>query len=245
MKRKLYVAYGANINKSAMRRRCVGARPLGRFMLTNARLVFRGAADLEFDPHSTVPCALWLIDEYDERELDRYEGIAGGHYFKSEEIILKYKGEPTPALIYLMVSRGVYPPTQDYVNRIRQGYRDFGLDEAYLDAAVKHSYENKDPTDWELQRRARQRRSSQRLVRLPEKVALERLDAVRARELDPNEFENKLVQPKTLPTPGVATPRHHKKAKARTEPWPRPRPKTVAPAPKLKLTDRNAVIYGD
>lgn len=246
MKRKLYVAYGSNVNKSVMRRRCPGARPLGRFMLTSARLVFRGAADLEFDPDGAVPCALWLIDEFDERELDRVEGISGGHYFKSEEIVLQYKGEPRNALIYLMTSRGVYPPTQDYVNRIRYGYRDFGMDESYLDAAVQYSFENKEPTEWETQRRGRQRDKNQRLVRLPEKVALARLDVTRARELDPDEFENKLVTQRPAPTKPKTTQRHNKvKPKATTEPWPRPRPKTVAPAPKLQLTHRNAVIYGD
>jgi hypothetical protein len=173
---KLYVSYGSNMNKSVMRRRCPDARPLGKFMLTQAKLVFRGVADVEFCPGSEVPCALWMISARDERELDRYEGVGGRFYFKSEDILLKWGEERRPALIYLMNSQGVFPPTQSYVDRVRQGYRDFGLDEAYLDAAIQRSWEEKNPTRHELERRARQRKDKLRLVALPESVAVQRLD---------------------------------------------------------------------
>lgn len=257
MNHKLYIAYGANTNKSVMRRRCPGARPLGKFLLTNARLVFRGVADLEFDPDSSVPCALWMVDRFDEEALDRYEGLHSGHYFKSEEITLKYKGEARPALIYLMTSRGIYPPTAQYVSKIRQGYRDFEMDQSYLNAALRHSYEHKEPTDFEVERRVRQKKQEQRLARLPEQIAMDRLDAVRKRELDPDEFDNKLskttntttatppIWPGNLPLEPArpkAKKRHDKKA---SQPWPRPRPRTLQAAPKLRLTDRNSVIYGD
>lgn len=266
MKRKLYIAYGANTNKSVMRRRCPGARPLGRFLLTNARLVFRGVADLEFDPNSSVPCALWLIDEFDERALDRYEGLHSGLYIKSEEIVLQYKGEARNALVYLMTSRGIYPPTAQYVAKIRQGYRDFGMDESYLNAAITHAFNSKEPTDYELQRRDRQRKNNQSLAKLPESLAMTRLDAARKREidLDPDEFYNKLISTGTATTPPPIWPgelpleprqpyvkkvyakkKHHKNRAKATQPWPATRPKTESPAPKLKLTERNAVIYGD
>lgn len=179
---KLYIAYGSNLCKTAMRRRCPDARPRGKFTLSKAQLVFRGCADLDYHPTAKVPCGLWEISKADERVLDMYEGVGSGLYFKSEEIVLKYEGERRPALIYLMRSEGVYPPSQGYVNVIRQGYRDFKLDQSYLDEAITRSYLKKNPDEQTTSRRERERKSTDRraLVEMPEAVALKRLELKRA-----------------------------------------------------------------
>jgi hypothetical protein len=140
-----------------MRRRCPTARPLGKFMLKDARLVFRSVADLDFIPGESTPCGLWMLNEDDERSLDAYEGIASGAYFKSDEIKLNYAGRRRKALIYLKTSEGIYPPSKEYARIIRRGYEDFGLDQSYLDAAITRSYSEKRPDDDIVARRARQR----------------------------------------------------------------------------------------
>lgn len=179
--RKLYVAYGSNLNKRAMRIRCPGSRPVGKFMLTNARLVFRGVADVEYHLTDSVPCGLWEITPEDERALDLYEGVSSGLYRKEEGILLRYKGKKRNALIYLMKSDGVYPPSQGYINVIRKGYADFKLDESYLDAAIERSFLDKNPDRQTTRRRARQREDARhrRLVQMPEAVALKKLDLQR------------------------------------------------------------------
>jgi hypothetical protein len=154
---KLYIAYGSNLSKTQMRRRCPTARPLGKFMLKDARLVFRGVADLDFVPGEETPCGLWSINADDESALDVAEGISIGAYFKSEEIVLSYAGRRRKAVIYLKNSEGVYPPTAEYARVIRQGYRDFKLDESYLDRAIAQAWENKSPDDEIIARRRRQR----------------------------------------------------------------------------------------
>ncbi len=154
---KLYIAFGSNLCKSQMRRRCPTARPLGKFMLSSARLVFRSVADMDFVPGESAPCGLWALNEDDEHSLDAYEGISSGAYFKSEEIKLTYAGRRRKALIYLKASDGIYPPSREYARIIRQGYRDFGLDESYLDAAIARSYNEKNPDDEITARRERQR----------------------------------------------------------------------------------------
>ena len=175
---KLYVAFGSNLNKRQMRRRCPGAVPKGKFMLTKAKLVFRGVADVEYSPNDSVPCGLWMIDRQDEAALDRYEGVATGSYYKEESIVLKYQGKAHNALIYLKNDDGIYPPSQAYLDTIKQGYKDFGLDEAYLDEAVKQAFLNKQPNDLTRERRWRQRQTEQHrsLAAMPESVALKRLD---------------------------------------------------------------------
>lgn len=147
----LYIAFGSNLCKRQMRRRCFSARPLGKFYLTSARLVFRGVADLEYDANSRVPCGLWSITSADEAALDRCEGVARGTYFKSWDVVLRYQGEPRHALLYLMRSERVLPPKPHYIDTIRQGYRDFGLDQSYLDDAIEYSMQNKTDSN---QRRA-------------------------------------------------------------------------------------------
>jgi hypothetical protein len=46
----LYFAYGSNLNIAGMAQRCPAAKPVSRFLLPNARLVFRGVADCIDDP---------------------------------------------------------------------------------------------------------------------------------------------------------------------------------------------------
>lgn len=147
--------------------------------MRDAQLVFRSVADLEFIPGATTPCGLWSINAEDEKSLDRYEGISSGAYFKSEAIQLAYCGRKRPALIYLMNSQAIYPPSQSYANTIRRGYRDFELDEKFLDEAIARSFIDKDPdeeTQWRRERQLSTREHSQ-LVELPESVAAMRQEA--------------------------------------------------------------------
>jgi AIG2-like family len=181
---KLYIAYGSNLNKRQMRQRCPTARPLGKFYLTDAKLVFRGAADVEYSPGDKVPCALWSINQADELALDRYEGPG---YYKETGVVIQYCGRPRNTLMYLMRSSdGIMPPSQHYADVIRRGYEDFGLDQKYLDAAIKHSWEEKSPDNEARSRRARQKESvlHKQLVKMPESVALRRLDIRRAAQTE-------------------------------------------------------------
>jgi hypothetical protein len=180
---KLYIAYGSNLNKRQMRIRCPGAKSLGWFFLKDARLVFRGVADIEFKKGEKVPVGLWRISTQNEATLDHYEGVDGGMYYKDERIIINYKGRPTPVLVYLMNSEGVYPPSDHYANAIREGYKNFGLPEKYLDNAIEQSF-NKEPDEQTTARRARQKKDPvhAKLVKVPEAVVKWRLEKKAALE---------------------------------------------------------------
>jgi len=198
---KLYLAYGSNLNKRQMRFRCPTARPLGKVMLADAKLVFRGCADIAYSPGDVAPCGLWQIGPEDERNLDAYEGVAGGLYFK-EYVELRRKGKPhpQPALIYVMLTDGIYPPSQNYANSIREGYANFGLDTAFLDRAIEESYDEKNPDHQTRQRRERQRRDHKHrnLVRMPESVAMRRLQLMQP-EISP--VAPPAAQDEAVPTP--------------------------------------------
>ena len=164
---KLYIAYGSNLNKRQMRQRCPTARPLGTRLVENCRLVFRGVADIVHEEGCATPIGLWLINQPDERALDGYEGVHRGLYRK-EQLEVEFNGKQRPALVYIMDSEGVYPPTQNYADAIRQGYKDFGLDTKHLDQAIAWAYEHKRPDQQTERRRSRQKVYNQRLVRMPD-----------------------------------------------------------------------------
>ena len=70
----LYMAYGMNTNRDAMKVRCPKAKPLGGFYLPDTRLVFRGVADIVPDMDTICPVVLWEITHDCLRALDKLEG---------------------------------------------------------------------------------------------------------------------------------------------------------------------------
>ena len=70
-RRRLYVAYGSNLNLKQMSRRCPTAKVEGATFLRNWRLVFKGAATIERHMGSKVPVLVWDIRPEDEAALDR------------------------------------------------------------------------------------------------------------------------------------------------------------------------------
>jgi len=156
----LYFAYGSNLNLSQMQRRCPAATRLGKLMLPNTRLVFRGVADVVFEEGHTCPGGLWRITPECEHRLDLYEGFDPhypdrGMYSKEYITVEGLPDGETEVMLYTMNSRGIFPPSDHYYSSIVQGYRDFGLKIAPLKAALKHSYDDKRPTHVERKRTRR------------------------------------------------------------------------------------------
>ena len=80
MKEKLYIAYGSNLDRRQMARRCPTAEVVCSGMLYGHELLFRGSqfgavATVEPKPGACVPVLVWKIKPSDERALDLYEGF--------------------------------------------------------------------------------------------------------------------------------------------------------------------------
>jgi hypothetical protein len=123
----LYFAYGSNLNVTQMALRCPGAKPLGRIKLRGWKLVFRGVADAIQEPGAFCYGGVWRITPEDEAALDPHEGVRHGLYRKEYIPI-----EPMPdgedcVLIYTTNSTGIFPPSESYLECIKQGYRDFKM----------------------------------------------------------------------------------------------------------------------
>lgn len=148
----LYFAYGSNLCVWHMRRRCPAAKLVltddgqrRRLFVQDAALVFRGVADMTVRKGGSVPGGLWRLTPDCERELDRCEGvsIANAGYLKRYFTLSDGKR----CLFYQMKThRGIMPPDEEYLDLIRQGYEDFGLDLNYLKAALDESWKTKDVT---------------------------------------------------------------------------------------------------
>lgn len=146
MKKRLYIAYGSNLNKEQMLYRCPTAKPIAVDTLKDHRLVFQGR---RFGAHANVipakgqevPVAIWEITARDEASLDVYEGVRGGYYTK-EYMEVNVNGEKQEALIYIMTPNPYGTPTDDYLNTIVEGYKDFHFPARILNEAVIHAYEN-------------------------------------------------------------------------------------------------------
>lgn len=131
--KKLYLAYGSNLNKGQMSMRCPGAEPVGRAVLHGWRLEFRRVLTIVPDENATVEGGLWRITAEDEEALDRYEGFPGWydkHLIRlddSDELVMTYvldKGQP--AL-----------PSDQYLRTCVKGCIDFGIDPAVMFQALK------------------------------------------------------------------------------------------------------------
>ena len=86
----LYFAYGANMNREAMARRCPRSSALVRARLARHRLAVmrEGWLTVVRDPRASVHGVLWDVALSDVPPLDRYEGLAQGLYAKIAQPVL-------------------------------------------------------------------------------------------------------------------------------------------------------------
>ena len=122
----LYFAYGANTNINGMNYRCPNSKLVGKIVLPNYRLVFRGVADIEWENEAEVHGVLWEITDLCEKSLDRFEGFP--HLYRKGRFAVKLKnGDIEDVMFYKMNRTGYGIPTTNYFNTIKEGYKANGL----------------------------------------------------------------------------------------------------------------------
>ena len=139
---RYYLAYGSNLNKEQMVRRCQDAKPVCKWTMLNYQPAFRrGFLTIEPKEGAEVPCGVWKISDQDEKNLDRYEGFP--RFYRKENFLTmvpdpeELTGKLVTALAYVM-NDGFLPeePSYHYLETVYKGYNDFCLDCAPLDDAV-------------------------------------------------------------------------------------------------------------
>ena len=139
-KRKIYIAYGSNMNREQMAARCPEARLLGTGTLHGYRLLFRGPHDgavatVERYSPGKVPVVLWSITAADEEALDHYEGWPW--LYRKQLLAVEYDGSLQNGMAYVMnPGRPLGQPSPYYYAIIRDGYKEAGLDTEILRQAT-------------------------------------------------------------------------------------------------------------
>ena len=130
----LYFAYGSNLNLFQMKRRCKDSIFLKKINLKDFRLTFRSkyrAADIEPKKNSIVSGGLFDISKSDEKKLDVYEDYPSLY----RKFYFTYHGKKV--MTYTMVNKTLFRfPTERYLNIVKRGYKDCGLDFKYLKKAL-------------------------------------------------------------------------------------------------------------
>lgn len=144
MKKRLYVAYGSNLNFRQMKFRCPTAKLYGTGLIKHCVLQFKGNPTSAFatiapQEDASVPVAVWEIQPQDEQSLDRYEGYPN-HYFKQDVTVHLDNGATVCAMAYVMnLDMNFGLPSPQYYWTVREGYDDCKLDVAALDQAARKS----------------------------------------------------------------------------------------------------------
>ena len=126
----LYFAYGSNLHHFQMKRRCKDSVFLKKINLKDFRLTFRSkyrAADIEPKKNSIVPGGLFEISKSDEKKLDVYEDFPKLY----TKIYFKYYNKKV--MTYIMNHKSEFRyPTERYLNIVKKGYKDCGLNKSFL-----------------------------------------------------------------------------------------------------------------
>ena len=129
-----YFAYGSNLHHLQMKRRCPNCRFIKKIVLHNYSLTFRskyGAADIEKKIGRKVYGGLYVISKAAERKLDIYEEYPTLY----KKMFFRHGNKKV--MTYTMVKKTrLVPPTNRYLNVIKQGYKDCKLSMKSLNAAL-------------------------------------------------------------------------------------------------------------
>lgn len=132
MNKKLYIAYGSNLNIVQMANRCPTAKVVGTSVMKGWQLLFRGAragavATVEPFKGGSVPVLVWELTPADEAALDRYEGWP--FLYRKEVVRIRLDGKTVKAMVYVMnEGKPLGLPSCYYYTIILEGYKEAGFD---------------------------------------------------------------------------------------------------------------------
>ena len=136
-RKRLYIAYGSNLNLEQMAYRCPTAQVVGTAVMRNWRLLFCGVATIERHQGGEVPVLVWSIQPKDEAALDVYEGWP--RLYRKESMRVTLNGKQVRAFVYIMNGGREHSPNYSYYNTIRVGYESAGFDLNILRDAVQRA----------------------------------------------------------------------------------------------------------
>lgn len=149
LEKKLYFAYGSNMDEEQMNFRCPDAQVVEAVRLEGYCLAFRsngggqGVATILPNQDSHVDGVLWEISSTDERNLNLYEGFPR-LYGKRTFTVANQLGKEVAAMAYVMnepYKEAPVVPSPGYLNGILRGCRQNGIDPGPILAAARDTIE--------------------------------------------------------------------------------------------------------
>lgn len=122
-----YFAYGSNLNKYQMKKRCPDSEAIEKVVLKDYKLVFNRVADIIGSQGNQVQGALYKVSSRDIKNLDAYEGYPY-LYTKKDVVVKDTLGNEHQAFVYVMVVKGKGEPNSHYYETIVEGFKDWKLD---------------------------------------------------------------------------------------------------------------------
>lgn len=137
--KRIYGAYGSNLNIQQIAWRCPDAVRLITGYINDYRLTFRrgGYANIEPSAGHRVPVLLWKVSRADEMSLDRYEGFP--RFYVKVDIPVETETGTINAMFYVMADQYTAhseAPTERYYKTLLTGYLDNRLPMKYLNQAI-------------------------------------------------------------------------------------------------------------
>jgi len=136
----LYFAYGSNMSRAAMARRCPSARALGPATLEGYAFFIGidGWGSVKPMPGAIVHGVLWRLTPRDLAALHAYELLHQGLY-EVRYLPARVAGHRLRAMVYLLRRRGIGRPKPGYVEMIAAAARTWKLPERYIASVERRS----------------------------------------------------------------------------------------------------------
>ncbi|MBE7220012.1 MAG: gamma-glutamylcyclotransferase [Caulobacteraceae bacterium] len=129
----LYFAYGANLDRAGMARRCPRSRPLGTARLEGHRfrIMEHGYATVVPVSGAEVHGVLWEVAPDDLPALDAFEEVDAGLYLRAA-LLVHHGPHRSEAMVYLAGSTAVGVPCPGYMEAVLRAATGWALPSAYL-----------------------------------------------------------------------------------------------------------------
>ena len=128
----LYFAYGANMERGAMRRRCPGAVALGAALLRGWRYgIVDGYGSVAPASGSCVFGVLWRLTPRDLAALNAFESLDSGLY-RRVTLSVELGQQRVRALVYIGRRRGSRRPRPGYQERLVAAAQEWRLPKRYV-----------------------------------------------------------------------------------------------------------------
>jgi hypothetical protein len=136
----LYFAYGSNIQRGAMQRRCPGARAIGPAALEGYRFFIGidGWGSVKPGRGGIVHGVLWRLTPRDVAALHAYELLHKGLY-EVRRLTVRKGPRRLSAMIYLLRRHAAGRPKPGYVEMIAAAARGWRLSEPYIRSVERWS----------------------------------------------------------------------------------------------------------